>query len=88
MARWTSVPHLAQADEVVLGRGSSHLLRSALTRVLLLPQGVVKIGGTLIESAGARVDIHIGAGQTRVLPIDVVDAQRATRPKQCSKAAS
>jgi glutamate racemase len=90
MARWTSVPHLAQADtdEVVLGCGSYDLLRSALTRVLLLPQGVVKISGTLIERAGARFDTHIGAGQTRVLPIDVVDAQRATRPKQCSKAAS
>src|SRR5271170_1050280 len=64
------------------------LERSALARVLLLPQGVVEIGGTLIEGAGAWFDTHIGARQTRLLKIDLVDAQSAARPKQCGKAAS
>jgi len=48
--------------------------RSALGRILLLPQGLVEISGTLIEGAGARFDTHIGAGQTRMLPIDLVGA--------------
>ena len=56
--------------------------------VLLFPQGVEKISGTLIEGAGARVDTHIGASQTRVLPIDLVDALSTARSKQRSKAAS
>ena len=41
--------------------------------LLRLPQGVVKISGTLIEDAGARIETHVDAGETRVLPIDVVD---------------
>ena len=56
--------------------------------MLLFPQGVVKISGALIEGASARFDTHIGAGETRVLPIDLADALSATRPKQRSKAAS
>jgi len=56
--------------------------------VLLFPQGVVKISGTPIEGACARVDTYIGAGETRVLPIDVVDALSATRSEQRRKAAS
>jgi hypothetical protein len=63
------------------------LPQSALGHVLR-PQGGVEISDTLIEGAAARLDTHIGAGQTRMLPIDLVGAQSATRPKQCSKAAS
>jgi hypothetical protein len=102
IARWTSVPHIADPDQPasiwvstvtrlplsVLSHGVAAL--QPLPRrlfVLLLPQGVVKISGTLIERAGARVDTHIGAGETRVLPIDV-DALSAARAKQCSKAAN
>ena len=49
--------------------------RSEFGRVLLLPEGIVEIGDTLIEGAAARFNTHIGAGQTRMLPIDTVDAQ-------------
>ena len=56
--------------------------------MLLFPQGVVKISGTLIEGAGARFDTYIGAGETCVLPIDVVDALSTARSEQRSKAAS
>jgi hypothetical protein len=54
---------------------ATDLPRSALGRVLLLPEGIVEIGDTLIEGAAARFNTHIGAGQTRMLPIDTVDAQ-------------
>jgi hypothetical protein len=47
---------------------ATDLLRSALGRVLLLPEGIVEIGGTLIEGAAARFNTHICAGQTRLLP--------------------
>ena len=53
-----------------------------------LSTGVVKISGALIEGASARFDTHIGAGETRVLPIDLADALSAARPKQRGKAAS
>ena len=56
--------------------------------MLLFPQGVEKISGTLIEDAGARIETHVDAGETRVLPIDLVDALSTARSKQRSKAAS
>jgi hypothetical protein len=64
------------------------LRRSVLDQVLHLPQMLVEISDTLIKGAAARIDTHIGAGQTRMLPIDLVAALRATRPNQCRKAAS
>ena len=76
-------------NQSVLGHAAGAL--QSLPRrlfVLLFPQGVVKISGALIEGASARFDTHIGAGETRVLPIDLADALSATRPKQRSKAAS
>jgi hypothetical protein len=64
------------------------LRRSVLDQVLHLPQMLVEIDDTLIKGAAARIDTHIGAGQTRMLPIELISAKSAARTKQCRKAAS
>jgi hypothetical protein len=61
---------------------------SAFGLVLLVPQGVVEIEDTRTEGGAARVDTHIGAGQTHLRPIALMGAQGTTRTEQCGKGAS
>jgi len=49
----------------------TNLRRLALSNILFLPQAVVQIRDAAIENKIARRDAHIGAGQARMLPIDI-----------------
>lgn len=51
-------------------------------------QGLVQIGDTLTENGVARVDTHVGAGQTRLYKSGSIGALGSTRRQQCGKRAN
>jgi hypothetical protein len=83
------VPHglVAELQRADSDLPTTNLMRSVadlsplvVTLVLQIPQGVVEIEGTLIESAASRGDTHICTGQTRVFLIALLPTVDATRP--------
>jgi site-specific recombinase XerD len=61
---------------------------SALSFILLIPQGVVEIDDALIKDSATRVNTHIGTCETRLRPVVLMGADDATRPEEHGKRAN